>query len=169
MKRHKQFRMAISVSIQERRDLFPELTDSDVVKALKITAEEMAKAAWDRKRQEDLERFRQTELQRRWRTPQDIAAELQHSEEARRIRKQAEAEQRAAAAQRWAAEAAERERRIQEQQKLREEIVRTGHKLLAKKHHPDAGGSTEHMVKLNRARDSLLPPHPSLSSRGQWK
>jgi hypothetical protein len=34
MKRHKPFRTALSVSLQERRDLFPELTDGDVVTAL---------------------------------------------------------------------------------------------------------------------------------------
>jgi hypothetical protein len=57
-----------------------------------------------------------------------------------------------------------------EQTKLREEIVRTGHRELAKKHHPDIGGSTEQMIKLNRARDSLLPPRSLSSQRGgRWK
>jgi hypothetical protein len=68
-------------------------------------------------------------------------------------RRQAEVRQRAMQAQReWEQRVAERG----EQQKVREEIIRAGYKTLAKKHHPDTGGSTQQMVKLNRARDHLL-------------
>jgi len=45
MKRHKQFRTALSVSIQERREQYPDMTDSDVEKAIKaiVTGVERAR------------------------------------------------------------------------------------------------------------------------------
>jgi hypothetical protein len=53
-------------------------------------------------------------------------------------------------------QAEQREAERRERQKVREEIIRAGHRALAKKHHPDIGGSTEQMTELNRARDYLL-------------
>ena len=39
---------------------------------------------------------------------------------------------------------------------MRKDIIKAGHRLLAQKRHPDKGGSTQQMIKLNRARDYLL-------------
>jgi hypothetical protein len=36
MKRHKLFQTALSVSVQQRREQYPDMTDADVVKALRI-------------------------------------------------------------------------------------------------------------------------------------
>jgi hypothetical protein len=49
----------------------------------------------------------------------------------------------------------EREAALQEQFQIGKEIVAAGYKTLAKKHHPDAGGSNDKMQKLNAAHRVL--------------
>src|SRR5262249_51529621 len=140
MKRHKLFRTALLVSVQERREQFSELTDGDVATALRIIAGQL-RAHITRQRKA----LKKAQLDK-WFDEMRLRPK-EHSEAARQ-RREAEAQQRAAAAQRTAEQ--------REQQKMRAEIIKAGHKLLAKKHHPDTGGSTQQMVKLNRARDWLL-------------
>ncbi len=50
---------------------------------------------------------------------------------------------------------AERQRQQAKDEKMQEEIVKHGLHAMAKKHHPDAGGSTEQMQIANRAAASL--------------
>jgi hypothetical protein len=151
MKRHKIFRTALFVSVQERRELYPEMTDSDVVAALNNIVGQL---------RANITRQKQAADRRSWgeilARPLPTPAEAEREREARRQRLEAEARQRAAEAQRHAAEYEQRMAAIEEQRKLCEDIVRAGHRLLAQKYHPDKGGSTEQMIKLNRARGALL-------------
>jgi hypothetical protein len=145
MKHYKQFRAALLVSIQERRDQYPEMTDADVVRALRTVVDEIANAAW---RCEQRRRSQHVKL------PSD--AEI--AEVLRRYRATLPSAE------------MEKERRLHAKMRrdiikvgskklpipTREDIVRAGYRALAQKHHPDTGGSTEQMVRLNRARDKLL-------------
>jgi hypothetical protein len=145
MKRHKPFRTALLVSVQERRELFPELTDKDVVTALRNVAGQLQATITRQYKAKDKAQWDKWFDEMRLRPKEYSEADVQ--------RRQAEARQRAMQAQReWEQRVAERG----EQQKVREEIIRAGYKALAKKHHPDTGGSTQQMTKLNHARDHLL-------------
>jgi hypothetical protein len=51
-KRHELFRRAISVSVQARRELYPEITDIDVEKALRTLADASARERYKRRQAE---------------------------------------------------------------------------------------------------------------------
>jgi hypothetical protein len=141
MKQHKLFRTALL----ERREQYPEMTDGDVVTALRKLVREIAEAAQRRAYEQ-----RMAEIDEILVRPRQPTQPVSDAEKAEMLRRQAEA----------AAETRRRyEQRIadaREDQKARQEIVKTGHKVLAKKYHPDLGGSAQKMVRLNRARDRLL-------------
>jgi hypothetical protein len=147
MKHHKQFRIALSVSVQERREQYSEMTDADVAKALKALAEQIQKGVYDRRRAEQLQAWRaHPEL-----TPASAAAEL------------AEIRRRKALADHWHRGEQERLARLTEEELRRQQerdaqrelslrMIDLGYKALAKELHPDKGGSSEAMARLNRAR-----------------
>jgi integrase len=74
MKHHKLFRAALLVSIQERRELFPELTDDDVRRALKTIIDEIAKAVRERELKRRYDAIDLDSLKLRPRQPIDEAA-----------------------------------------------------------------------------------------------
>lgn len=49
-----------------------------------------------------------------------------------------------------------REREAMRMHELRTELITAGHRALAKKYHPDAGGSGEDMARLNRIRTTFI-------------
>src|SRR5262249_50773571 len=77
MKRHKAFRAALAVSIEERRALHPDLTDDDVLKALHIVAGELQSRITRRRQME--QRARDT----RWWDEFESRPRPTESEEAR--------------------------------------------------------------------------------------
>lgn len=52
-------------------------------------------------------------------------------------------------------QAKEREREIIRTHELQSELITAGHRALAKKYHPDAGGNGDDMARLTRIRDTL--------------
>jgi hypothetical protein len=136
MKHHKQFRTALSVSIQERRELFPELTDADVLRALKTIVDKIAKAMRERELKRRYEAIDLDLLKLKPRQPIDEAA----------IRARAEQSLH------WAQEMERQRQERQEQRELSLRMIDLGYKALAKELHPDKGGSSEVMARLNRAR-----------------
>ena len=114
MKKHKQFDTALSVSIQQRREQYPDMTDADVVKALKAVTRHVQEQQWKAEQQQRHERLKE------------------------QVRQQAH------------------QRASEMRDDMRQDIIIAGYRLLAQKHHPDKGGSTQTMAKLNRAKDMLL-------------
>jgi hypothetical protein len=125
--------------------LFPELTDDDVVRSLKLLADKIAEAA------------RRREQERRDQRLSEILATADHL----KLRRQNlidEAVLRARAAESLRRmEEMERQRKEemterQQQRELSHRMIDAGYKVLAKELHPDRGGSGEKMARLNRAR-----------------
>jgi hypothetical protein len=145
MKHHKQFRAALRVSIEERRALYSDMDDMDVVKALHIVAGEMqSRATRQRQAQERAESNRIYEeifSKRPTQKPREATAE----ERQRDAERQRNSERRLAEID---ARRAERD----EQRKLSLRMIDIGYKTLAKEPHPDKGGAAETMKRLNRAR-----------------
>jgi hypothetical protein len=143
MKHHKDFRRALLVSIQERQAQYPEMTDTDLERALRTLA--------DRSQRERGKRLK-AEADARWAA---IHAEIRAARakpDPQIAERQRAAQQRAQSAQRQrAADMQEREA----QRELSCRIADVGFKALAKEMHPDKGGSLEAMKRLNRARAHL--------------
>jgi hypothetical protein len=164
MKQHKLFRAALLVSIQERHELFPELTDGDIKALRTIGGEFQSRATRRRQAEKHKENMKQwAEIMsrpkgpvsdglrlRRQRQPRDEPTMRAQAEEALRRSREWE-QQRARREAQARAEKAEREA----QRELSLEITAAGYRLLAVKHHPDKGGSSEAMARLTRARDHL--------------
>ena len=162
MKHHQPFRTALLVSIQERREQFPEMTDGDIAQALRIIGGQFQSRATRQRQAERKRRFDelllQAELARKAQQhePEEVRIQRQAKErEAREQQYRAEAVQRAAESlKRAEARQKEAEERAA-QRKLSLEIANAGYRAIATKHHPDKGGSQETMARLNRARDHL--------------
>jgi hypothetical protein len=144
MKRHKRFRTAISVSVQERKELFLEMTDDDIVKALKILAGELLEDGAKRKRAESPARM------------DDALAKYQAQPHSHKLATKAEWLQREAQRReqlrRLQEEGAKRAAEREAQRELSRRMIDIGYKVLAKELHPDKGGNAEMMARLNSAR-----------------
>jgi hypothetical protein len=129
-----------------------ELTDDDIAKALRIIGGQFQSRATRRRQAEKHKEAMKTyaEVMSRPRAPVNEADAQRRAEEAARQHREWE-QQRARREAQARAEKAEREA----QRELSIEITTVGYRLLAAKHHPDKGGSSEAMVRLNRARDHL--------------
>ena len=49
------------------------------------------------------------------------------------------------------------------------EVIRAAHRVLAAKHHPDVGGSADHMARINSAWTVLSDPVSRAAYDRQWK
>src|SRR5262249_48713341 len=107
MKHHKLFQTALSVSIQERREQYPEKADEDIIKAPKIIGGRYKTAIWRRRQAEQPAKSKQW-----WAEFELRQSQPQSPEQRQRDVQRLEAERQAAAQQ-----YAERARLAEEQRK----------------------------------------------------
>jgi hypothetical protein len=151
-KRHKELRQAISDQIEGWKKQFPEMTDEDVFKAMRTVIGALRSKISNARREAEFKEWKarhaQWEAERAQRPPSQPQLRQSQPEDERReeIRRNYERQRE------------EQERQMQEREKQSEfglAIIREGRKALARKFHPDVGGSTEEMTRLNRAADRL--------------
>ena len=151
----------------ERRERARRLRQAEQGRKRRIETERRRREAEQRRQRREAQRQREVELAEARRRTEDRRRRAEQEAGAKRAR-EAERRRRAEARQNGSGRSqqpgparsmdplAEHRKTLSLDATAKREEIVAAHRRLAKAHHPDAGGDTEHMVAINLARDALL-------------